>query len=398
MKLSHYWTLAARETRRASGRMSLFIACIAIGVAAVVVVAGLSDGVTDGVRAEGRRLMAADVTVEARRPMPAVIQDILEDFHLPVKRADLIEFVSIVLGDNGQSLLTEVKVVEEAYPFYGRLVLEPDQPLAQLLAEDAVVVAPELLARAGLRVGDRLTVGGETYRIAGVVNQEPDKLTISFSMGPRVFMSHAGLSRTKLTDRGARVEYRTLLKLPDDASAADATALKAHLETRLPDSQHYRVNMFTEAQPALRRGFDRIGRYLGLVGLLSLLASVAGVISGALMLWMLPVLAGSALPAELMDPWQPMAMLRGLGLGLGVAMLFALPLLLGLQRVPPVRVLRRDVEPDSASRLTNVLAGGCCWRVSGWRRCCSLNRGSMHCSSSSDWWAWCVFWDWPPRD
>ena len=412
MRLGHYARLAVRESRRSRGRIGLFVACIAVGVAAVVVVAGLSRGVNDGVRAEGRRLLAADVSVEGRRPLPDELDTVMTKFATErfgagasIGRADVREFVSVILGGANASVLAEVKVVQGAYPFYGNLKLEPARPLAELLSPDSVVVAAELLERLGLRAGDQVRIGGAALRVAGVVLEEPDKLAITFTLGPRVFMSPEAVARTALLDRGARVEYRALLKLPDGATAADASRLKQRIENELTDAEFFRVRTFTEAQPAVRRSFERMGRYLGLVGLLSLLvggvgvaqvarawlasrmddiailrcvgatprevvtlfmaqvvflallASLAGAALGTALLSAVPTILGGLLPPDLMHAWQPRAVVRGILLGLGVALVFTLPLLVGLRRVPPVRVLRRDAEPVRAGWLAQALAG-----------------------------------------
>lgn len=413
MRFRHYAQLAARESRRSRVRMALFMACIAVGVAAVVVVDGLSTGVNDEIRAQGRRLMAADVSIEGRRELPATLDEVLQRFTeqatrggigAPVQRADVRELLSVV-ASAGNSQLAELKAVDAKYPFYGTLELDRAQSLAELLAPDAVVVAPELLDRMDLGVGDELRIGGVPFRIAGVVLEEPDKLSISFVLGPRVFISHDGLARTALVGLGSRVEHRALLKLPEGASANDAKKLGAWLQGELPDATYYRIRTFTEAQPALRRSFERMGRYLGLVGLLSLLiggvgvaqvvrawlagrmddiailrclgarpaevvvlflaqvlalslfASLVGAALGTGLHAILPHVLGDLLPADLIRPWQPAALWRGLLLGLSTTVLFTLPLLLDLRRVPPVRVLRRDAEPVPAGRWTRILAG-----------------------------------------
>ncbi|MGB7159526.1 MAG: FtsX-like permease family protein, partial [Tepidisphaeraceae bacterium] len=404
MTIAQYARLALRESRRSRGRIGLFMACIAVGVAAVVVVAGLSAGVIDGVRAEGQRLMAADVIVEGRRPLPPELDDVLNRFApakareraTAVERADVREFVSVVTAAATASHLAELKVVQGGYPFYGTLRLDPPKGLSELLAPDAVVVASDLLERLGIAVGGELRIGGAPFRVAGTVVEEPDKLEITFTLGPRVFLSPEGLARTALIDRGSRVEYRAMLKLPDGATADDAERLKSAIERGLGDSEFFRVRTFTEAQPQLRRSFERMGRYLGLVGLLSLLvggvgvaqvarawlasrmddiaimrclgatpwevvilflaqvvalaliASIAGAALGTAIHWLLPTMLGGLLPADLIRPWQPAAIVRGMLLGIAVAIVFTLPLMAGLRRVPPVRVLRRDAEPVRA--------------------------------------------------
>jgi putative ABC transport system permease protein len=164
-----------------------------------------------------------------------------------------------------------------------------------------------------------------------------------------------------------------------------------------------RVRTHDRAQPALRRGLDRVERYLGLVALLSLLlgatgvaqvvrswlaqrsasiavlralgwrprevlllylahvallallASVAGATLGALAPAALAALAPDLLPAGFLRLWQPAAVGRGLLLGTGVALFFALLPLLGVWRVAPSRVLRAEAEPLALPR---VLAWG----------------------------------------
>ena len=71
----------------------------------------------------------------------------------------------------------------------------------------------------------------------------------------------------------------------------------------------------------------------------------------------MPGLAGSLLPVLPQIEFQPLAVLRGLGLGLGIALLFALPPLLAALRVPAARVLRREVEPLPPSRLVLAATG-----------------------------------------
>jgi putative ABC transport system permease protein len=192
MRLSHYARIAVRESRRSRGRILLFAACIAVGVAAIVLVAGLSAGINEGIRTEGRRLLAGDVSVEGQRPLPAELNDILRQFAgsgSPIERTDLREFVSIVAGGNGATQLSEIKVVEGEYPFYGKLILDPDRPLGEILNESTVVVGRELLSRLDINVGDEVRLGGASFRVAGTVIEEPDKLSVSFTLGPRVFLS-----------------------------------------------------------------------------------------------------------------------------------------------------------------------------------------------------------------
>ncbi len=399
MRAAAFVAYMAHEARGARGRLAFFVACLAVGVAAVVAVAGLGSALESAIRREARQLLAADLSVSGRRPIPAAVAGIVAA-RPGVETARVKEMVTVLAnpGDGarpGASLLVELKAVEGAYPFYGDLVLSPARPLAELLGADTVVVAPDLLSRLSTGVGGELLIGGERFRIAGAVESEPDRIAGVFTLGPRVFLSAAGLARSGLERFGSRVSHQFLVKVPAGWTAPDLARLADEL--RSAAGERHRVETFAEAQPALRDGLRRVERFLGLVALLSLLlggvgvaqttrawlagrmdaiavlrtlglrprevlflylgqavalalaGSAVGVVAGLALERALPPLLGDVLPAGLELPlWQPRAAARGIALGLGTALLFSLPPLLATRRVPPLRVLRKDVEPIAA--------------------------------------------------
>jgi len=374
-----------------------------------VAVAGLSSSLDDGIRVEARQLLAADLAIVGNRPLPAGFDPTVGTAGVELTRVE--EAPTVVAappdraGHPGPSQLVELKAVTGEYPFYGTLVLKPSRPLAELLAPDAAVVASDLLARLHLRLGDRLRIGGLDFRIAGVVLSEPDRVGVSFTVGPRVFISGAGLARTPLMGRGSRISHRLLLKFPPGTPGTSIQAVADRLKQTIPDPAFYRVETYRDAQPALRENLARVERFLGLVALLSLFVggigvaesvrawlagrldaiavlkclgmrpreifllylgqtallglagSLVGIAAGVAVQQLLPGLFPDLIPASLVHPWQPLALLRGLGLGVGVAGLFSLAPLSAVLRVPPVRVLRREAEPLPRHPLASLVTG-----------------------------------------
>jgi putative ABC transport system permease protein len=394
--------------------MVFFIACLAVGVAAVVAVASLASSVDGAIQGEARQLLAADLKVEGRRSVPEALDAVLESWRrdgVPVERTEIKEMATVVaalgVADDaaarsadatpGRSQLVELKVVGRGYPFYGALSLEPAVPLAELLDAASTVVAPDLLTRLGLQVGDTLRIGGVSFRIAGTVLNEPDRVSFSLTLGPRVFLSQEGFDRTTLEQFGSRIQYRTLLRLPPGTPVASLEALGEAVRKALPEGSRWNVENYTEAQPALRQGLARMERFLGLVALLSLLiggigiaqtvrawiagrmdaiavlkclgmrprevmglylgqaallglvGSGVGVAVGLALPLVLPTVLGGLVPEGAIRVWQPMAALRGLALGTGVALVFSVPPLAAARRVSPARVLRRGAAPLPAS-------------------------------------------------
>ncbi len=408
MRVRTLFRQIAREARGARGRVIFFILCLAVGVGAVVAVAGFSSSLRATLAREARQLLAADLRVRGQQPVPAAVDELLAaEAAAGVRATRLTEMVTVAAAPRtsagaGRSQLVELKAVDGEFPFYGTLSLSPERPLSALLADGGVVVAPELLARLALRIGDPISIGGKLFTLRGTVLAEPDRLGNAFTLGPRLFLSGESLRATGLIALGSRVTHRLLVKLPE-ATPAEATpaaeAFAARLRGALGDPAFYRIETAAEGQPEMRRGVDRTERFLGLVALLSLVVggvgvaqtvrawlasrldsiavwkalgarpreilaiylgqtvllaaagSLAGVALGLALERLVPTLAGDLLPVLPPIELQPLAVLRGLGLGLGISLLFALPPLLAALAVPAARVLRREIEPLPPSRL-----------------------------------------------
>lgn len=412
MKLPFALKLARREVRGGLGRLAFFIGCLAAGVAGVVAVSSLVQSIDATLRVQARGLLAADLSVESRRPLPAQLgthPDLLE-----AERCDLVELptmASVVApvatsssGDRRRARLVEVWSVDGRYPFYGELHLEPRVPLADLLtADDRVVVAPELLHELQIEVGDALRIGGADFLVAGTIASAPERLDFSLSLGPKVFMARAGLERTALLGFGSRVRHKALFYLPDLSRDA-LQQLRVRLAEELPDAAYLKVETYVDAQPAVRDAIDRFERYLGLVALLSLLlgglgiaqvirtwivrrtpalatlrclgvrpvdlviayvgqvvffavgASLVGAVAGALLAAVVPGWLSEAFRAVDPAPFRLDVLARGVALGVVVAVGFAFPPLLSVWRVPPARVLRATAEPLAVPWFVRLLA------------------------------------------
>ena len=401
-----------REARGARGRVTFFILCLAVGVGAVVAVAGFSSSLRATLAREARQLLAADLRVRGQKPVPSAVDELLAagPAWRAVRSTRITEMVTVAAAPAGsagagRSQLVELKAVDGEFPFYGKLTLSPERPLSELLADGGVVIAPEALARLGLRIGDPIAIGGKRFTLRGTVLGEPDRLGNAFTLGPRLFLSGESLRSTGLVALGSRVTHRLLLKLPEGTPATGVETYAAELRSALGDPAFYRIETSAEGQPEMRRGVDRTERFLGLVALLSLVVggvgvaqtvrawlasrldsiavfkalgarpleilaiylgqtvllatagSLAGVLLGLGLERLVPSLAGSLLPVLPQIEFQPLAALRGLGLGLGIALLFALPPLLAALAVPAARVLRREVEPLPPSRLVLAATG-----------------------------------------
>jgi putative ABC transport system permease protein len=275
-ELALAWRWARRELRGGLAGFRIFVACLALGTAVIAGVGSLAAAVGTGLKADARAMLGGDVELHLVH-IPASEREL--DY---LRRYGALSSVAKMRAmarrlDGGERSLVELKAVDDSYPLYGEVMLEPSQPLAPALAERngrwGAVVAPALLDRLKLRIGDRLRIGDAEYEIRGTIAHEPDVATGGFELGPRVMIASAALAATGLVQPGALIGYGYRLRLPPQSSTA---AFVAAVKRDLPDMP-WRIREFGNASPTLQRLLDRVTIYMTLVGLTTLLVGGVGV-------------------------------------------------------------------------------------------------------------------------
>src|SRR4051794_27052348 len=273
------WRFALREMRGGLRGFAVFIACIALGVAAIAGVGSFARSLGDGLAREGRVILGGDISFSlmAREATANERKFLEDDGGLSVAAT----MRAMVRTTDGQTALVEMKAVDAAYPLFGTVALEPAGELSTALAERdgafGAAVDPALLARLGIERGARVTIGSAIIELRAVLKTEPDKLAGGIGFGPRLMISEAALRATGLVQPGSLVRWHYRLRLAGaDANDRVANAVVAASEKRLPDAG-WEVRTRANASPALGRNIERFTQYLTLVGLTALLVGGVGV-------------------------------------------------------------------------------------------------------------------------
>src|ERR1017187_1029523 len=231
-----------RDLKSAPGKFGFVVLSVAIGVAALVGVRGLSDSFRRTLSGEARSLMAGDLSARTFHPPTAEDESKIAAILKPqvsgtgsagIRSTWVTETISMAsVPPDPVPLLVSLKAVDPSeYPYYGTAELEPAMSLQQALDGDSAVVADEFLIRLNAKVGQTLRLGGKNFRITAVLKQEPDRITAGAGLGPRVMISQAALDRTSLIGLGSRATERLLLKLPANT---DPVAFRKQVEAALP--------------------------------------------------------------------------------------------------------------------------------------------------------------------
>lgn len=276
--------LAVRDLRGGFAGFRIFLACIALGVATIVGVGSVSEGLTDGLAREGRRILGGDVSFSLIHRKPTPEENAFFTSRGTVATIGVLR--AMARRDGGSSALIEVKAVDPAtYPSQGTLVTEPALPVADALAERegayGIIADSALAARLDLKLGDRVMIGEQAFVLRADLRSEPDKLAGGIGFGPRVILSQKALEATGLDQPGSLVRWnnRVTLNGPRPGMPIGDEGLDAFVEATakaFPDAG-WQVRTRDNVSPQFERNLARFTQFLTLVGLTALIVGGVGV-------------------------------------------------------------------------------------------------------------------------
>jgi len=269
-------TIARRELRGGVRGLWIVLLCLALGVGVIAAVGTLRAAVNGGLAADGRALLGGDLEVDGgSQALPAALREWLHK--QGATTSDVIQMRSMLVAPSGERQLIELKAVDARWPLVGEATVAPDQTLATALGQRdgayGLLAEQIVLDRLGLHAGDTARVGTETFRVAGTLTHEPDRVGSAAILGPRVLIAAAALPGTDLITPGAMVRYALRLTAPDPERLAAA------IREKFPN-QGWRIRDPSDAAPGVNRFIDQTATFLTLVGLTSLLVGGIGVANG----------------------------------------------------------------------------------------------------------------------
>ncbi|MDB6144462.1 MAG: permease [Pseudomonas sp.] len=389
LPFSRLLSLATRQLLRdaRAGELRVLFFALLIAVAASTAIGYFGARLNGAMLLRATEFLGADLILEGTSP--AQPEQVEAGKPLKLDHAQVVEFSSVIATDAGIQLAS-VKAVDSAYPLRGDLksAAAPYQAEASggRPQPGEAWAESRLFAALNLKVGDSIDVGNKTLRLSRVLTYEPDRAGNFYSLTPRVMINLTDLAATGVVQPGSRVSYRELWrgtpqsleayrqavtpKLAPNQRLQDARDGNRQIGGALGKAERY-LNMaslvavllsgvavaLSAARFATRR-FDASAllRCLGLsrnealvlfslqLAMLGVLASVSGALLGWLAQLGLFALLHDLLPAAV-PPGGVLPALAGIGTGLVALAGFGLPPLAALGRVPPLRVLRRDILP-----------------------------------------------------
>ncbi len=386
-KVAWQWVflMAWRDARKSRSRLFLFISSIVIGIAALVAINSFSDNLQSDINSQANELLGADLELASndssfRYP---VIEEMSHEVSYENSFASMIFFPK-----NQESRLVDVRALEGAFPYYGKIETEPAD--AEATFRDGTrkaLVDQSVLVQYNVGIGDSIRIGRVLFKIEGSLISSPSQSIGATLVTPAVYIPMAYLKETELIQKGSRVYYRRFYKFNDppadfnidDQIRTDSDSLRAariSSETirerkeetgdtfedladflnlvafvalllgcvGVASAVHIYIKEKIRLVAILRclgaSGRDAFYIYLSQIGAIGLIGSILGAIVGTFIQTVLPRVFADFLPVDVTFSLSCPSILGGVLTGLFVSILFALSPLIAVRRASPLITLR----------------------------------------------------------
>ncbi|MCO7225401.1 ABC transporter permease [Pleionea sp. CnH1-48] len=383
------WRLFRREWR--SGELGVLMFALWIAISGLSAVTLLVDRIDRGMTKEAAQVLGADQILSSPRAIDAEWVSQAEQFQL--QHSSSLWFSSVVVAGEEFNLST-IKAVDNQFPLAGTLLIA-DEPFAEgaekvgAPAQGSVWLSPRLMHKLQLKKGDKLQIGTSELVVDGVIISEPGGGSF-FNFSPTVMMNLVDVEATNIIQPGSRLNYRLSLSGSEQALADYAEWVRPQL------NRTQRLTGINSGAPALGSALGRAKNYLNLSGVLGLLlgaiaiaiaanryairhfdhsallrclgvkknqvvvifcwvlvfagalGTIAGIFTGYWLNQILVMVLADVLPSELPGlRWTTLAL--DFATGMVVLLGFALPALLRIRAIEPMRIFRRELEPMAMS-------------------------------------------------
>jgi putative ABC transport system permease protein len=267
------WNIARRDLNARFRGLRLLLVCIFLGTAALAAIGTLTASIERELQSSGRELLGGDLEVEVWQ------RDLTEE-----ELSALGEYGELSGGYRMQAMAStdnaaapvELKAIDDKWPLFGSFTLADGSEADAPTANDAYL-AQGALDRLDIQVGDEFRVGTMTLRAAGVIGNEPDRLSEGFQLGPTVLVARSVPAAAGLVQPGSL--YQSKYRIAFDNASADPEAVVEELTEAFPNSG-FDFRTRDRASPGADRFVRQMSDFLTLVGLAALVIAGIGIAGG----------------------------------------------------------------------------------------------------------------------
>lgn len=393
--------MAWRDGKTSWKKLTLFMASIVLGIAALVSIQSFSINLKRNIALQSKALMGSDFKIDSDKAPNENVFAIMDS--LGGYDAREISFASMVaFPKNEGTKLAQVRGIQGGFPFYGTMDTEPITAAANYQEQGTALVDATLMLQFGLNVGDTIKVGNASLPIGGALKSIPGSNSFSISLAPPVVIPYSYIEASGLVQTGSRLDYEFYFKAKPETNLE---LLDEAIDDKL-DAEDADLDIHTSTSERLGRRYDNFGKFLNLVafialllgcvgiasavhiyikeklrsvailkclgatkrqafliylvqiGFVGLISGIIGTLIGLFLQELFPLILEGLLPVEVQISLVPTVIYSGILLGVLMSVLFALYPLIGTIYISPLQALRIDEGSNSRSTKAGIFVLG----------------------------------------
>ncbi len=193
------WCIARRDLSARFKGLRLLLVCLFLGVGAIAAIGTLTGSIERELASRGREILGGDIEL---RVWQRGLSD--EERQAAEKLGRVSEGLRMqgiaVAGDASAPIA--LKAVDQNWPMVGKLLLKDGREVGA--PEPGTIWLSEGTAeRLALRQGDRVSVGGQSLEVGGIIATDPEQLGEGFNLGDTAITRKDLPERAGLTAPGA---------------------------------------------------------------------------------------------------------------------------------------------------------------------------------------------------
>lgn len=390
--------MAWRDGKSSGSKLTLFMASIILGIAAVVAIQSFGENLKNNIALESKALMGADFKIDSDDPPNDRVLQIMDS--LGGAQAKEINFASMAAFPGYDATkLVQVRGIQGGFPFYGEVETKPALAATQYQQENSALVDATVMLQLDLKVGDSIKIGKVTLPISGALKSVPGSTAIFSSVAPAVLIPYQFIEKSGLVQTGSRIDYEFYFKAGPEVNLEQ---LDKKVDPVL-DREEADLDTHTSTSDRLGERYENFGKFLNLVAFIALLLGCIGIASaihiyikeklksiavlkclgaskketflifliqvaimgliggligttfGLLLQQIFPVLLKGLLPIDVQITYSIPIIIMGILLGVFMSILFALLPLIGTLYISPLQALRVVKENNNKSRKAIIL-------------------------------------------
>ena len=266
---------ALRDLRRNYKKISSIILTLFISLFILSAILTIEDSLKKELNDNARALLGGDVEIDYNRVAgdPALLNQV-KAFATVSQMIEFSTMLSSYQKEKKASLFTRVKTVDELYPLYGSVQVQPPGALKRIHTEDKTILVNEnIFNTLQLKIGETIKVQDQLFTVVGVIRAVPD-VSGFIAFGDFALAGKQTLELMKLNNLGSFLNHEYKVRFRPGDNIKDT---RNKIQSIFANDKKVILRYPENSASGLKRVINNFSQFLSLVSISAMLIAGIGI-------------------------------------------------------------------------------------------------------------------------